>query len=68
MAAKGEDKRAFVLINNRNEEQTLTLSVQGADLSKGRVKATDLANDFADAEALGTTVVLPPYGIRYVEI
>ena len=67
MAAKGNGKRGFILVNNRDEEQTVRLSVKGAELAEGLVKRTDLDCDFGEAEALSETVVLPPYAVRYVE-
>ena len=67
MAARGEGKRAFVLVNNRDEERRVRLSVKGAELSRGIVKATDLQGDFYDVQPLTEETVLPPYAIRYVE-
>ena len=67
MAAKGEGKRAFILVNGRDEEREVSLSVKGADLGTGTVKATDLGKDFYEVEAMTEKVVLPPFGIRYVK-
>ncbi|MBR2354396.1 MAG: hypothetical protein IKA76_07855 [Clostridia bacterium] len=67
MAAKGEGKRAFVLVNDKDEEREVFLSVKGADLQTGTVKATDLGKECYETKALTERVVLPPYGIRYVE-
>ena len=67
MAAKGNGKRALLLVNNKDEERTVNLSVKGAELSKGTVKATGIGIDCAEVAPLSETVVLPPFGIRYVE-
>ena len=67
MAAKGAGKKAFAIVNDSENEKTVEVSVNGADLSCGKVKATDNDHEFDDVEALDKTVVLPPFSIRYVE-
>ena len=68
MAARGKEKRAFVLVNNKNEEATVSLAVKGADLSRGTARITDLTHTNTVAEAPSETLVLPPYGIFYAEL
>jgi hypothetical protein len=67
MAAKGEGKMAFAIVNDSENEQTVELSVKGAALEDGKVMATDSEHDFDRIEPLSKTVTLPPFSIRYVE-
>lgn len=67
MAAKGVDKKAFVIVNDSENEKELEISVNGADISRGRVLATDDNHTFDEVQPLDEKVVLPPFSIRYVE-
>ena len=67
MAAKGTDKKAFAIVNDSENEKTMELSVNGADLSCGKVMATDDIHTFDKIESLDKKVILPPFSIRYVE-
>ena len=60
-------KKAFILVNESSEERTLEISLNGADIALGKVKATDEDHEFDDVEPLEKTVNLPPFAIRYVE-
>ena len=67
MAAKGNGKKGFAIVNHSKLEKAVDLSVLGADLSLGKVMATDDAHTFDEIPPMGGTVTLPPYSIRYVE-
>ena len=67
MAARGNGKKGFAIVNHSKIEKTLELSVLGADLSLGKVKAVDDDHTFDDLSPMDATIVLPPYSIRYVE-
>ena len=67
IAASGNGKKAFAIVNDSEEEKTVRLSVIGADISKGNVKATDDAHEFDEILPLDNALVLPPFSIRYVE-
>ena len=67
MAAKGKDKKAFVIVNDSECEKNVELCVTGVRLDYGKVKAIDDLHAFDDIDCLDKTVVLPPFSIRYVE-
>ena len=67
MAAKGTDKKAFAIVNDSENEKTVGLSVNGADLPCGKVMATDGVHTFDEIEPLDKKIILPPFSIRYIE-
>ena len=67
IAARGDEKKAFAIVNDSEEEKSVTLSVIGADLPSGKVMATDDAHEFDEILPLDNALVLPPFSIRYVE-
>lgn len=67
MAAQGNDKKAFAIVNDSENEKEVELSVDGAELSCGNVMATDETHVFDEIEPLDKKVILPPFSIRYVE-
>lgn len=67
MAAKGDGKKAFVIVNDSDEEKNVELSVVGANLSEGKAIAVDEEHFFDEIEGPEKEVILPPYSIRYVE-
>ena len=67
MSAKGKGKKAFAIVNDSECEKTVELSVNGAAIDCGKVKAVDVLHTFDEIEGLSKTVVLPPFSIRYVE-
>ena len=67
MAAKGEKKKAVVLVNDSECESSVELCVNGARLDCGKVKAIDTLHTFDEVDCLNKTLVLPPFSIRYVE-
>ncbi len=67
MAARGEGKKGFALVNDTEEEMTVSLKVTGADLTCGKTEATDVDRDFDEIAPLCDRVILPPFSIRYVE-
>ena len=67
MAAKGTDKKAFAIVNDSENEKTVELSVNGADISCGNVMATDDTHTFDEIGPLDKKIILPPFSIRYVE-
>ena len=67
MAAKGNGKKAFAIVNDSENEKEIELSVNGADLSHGKVMATDDTHVFDEIDRLNERVILPPFSVRYVE-
>ncbi len=67
MAARGNGKKGFAIVNHSKLEKTVSLSLLGADLSHSKVIATDDEHTFDEIAPLSDTVTLPPYSIRYVE-
>ena len=67
MAAQGNDKKAFAIVNDNENEKEVELSVIGAELSHGKAMATDETHTFDEIETLDKKVILPPFSIRYVE-
>lgn len=67
MAAQGNDKKAFAIVNDSENEKEIELSVNGAELSHGKASATDETHIFDEIEPLDKKVILPPFSIRYVE-
>ncbi len=67
MAAKGTDKKAFVIVNDSENEKEVELSINGADISRGKVMATDDTHTFDEIEPLDKEIILPPFSIRYIE-
>ncbi len=67
MAAQGNKNKAFAIVNDSECEKTIELSVNGAVIDCGKVKAVDDLHMFDEIKGLSKTVVLPPFSIRYVE-
>ena len=67
IAAKGNGKKVFAIVNDTKNEKEIELSVNGAELDCGRVKAIDETHTFDEIDGLDKTVVLPPFSVRYVE-
>jgi hypothetical protein len=68
MAAEGNGKKGFVVVNNSDREKTVELNVNGVQLDNGKVRAVDEEHTFDEVELLDNKMVLSPYAIRYIEI
>ena len=67
MAAQGNKNKAIVIVNDSECERAVELSVNGAEIACGKVKAIDDLHMFDEIEGLEKNVDLPPFSIRYVE-
>ena len=67
MAAKGNNKKAIAIVNDSDCEKKVKILVNGAELARGNVKATDDEHTFDDVQFLREIEVLPPFSIRYIE-
>lgn len=67
IAARGTNKKAFAIVNDSESEKIVELSVNGANISCGKVMATDDTHTFDEIEPLDKKVILSPFSIRYVE-
>jgi hypothetical protein len=67
MAATDNGKKSFVIVNDSELPKDVELSVNGAEIACGKVKAIDDSHNFDDIECLKKTLALPPFSIRYVE-
>lgn len=67
MAAKGNNKKAIAIVNDSDCEKKVKILVNGAELARGNVKATDDEHTFDDVQFLREIDVLPPFSIRYIE-
>lgn len=66
LAAKGDGKRAFVLVNDTEEEKTVSVTVNGAAVDSGKLWAVDAERDLEEIGTSEDVLSVPPFGIRYV--
>ena len=65
LAATDGEKKAIAIVSNKNEE--VTVSIDGID-DTAKIFAVDNENDFAEISGTPTSLTIPAYGIRYVEL